>query len=65
MTNALLIRPPGRIDPLFGPGSRVLHRAAAAAAGAAFVELDGPLRLDVDTTDDLEVAEAALGALRG
>jgi 2-phospho-L-lactate guanylyltransferase len=64
-TNALLISPPGRIDPLFGPDSRDLHRAAAAGAGAAFVELDGPLGLDVDTTEDLEVAEAALGALRG
>ena len=64
-TNALLISPPGRIDPQFGPGSRELHRVAAAGAGAAFIELDGPLALDVDTTDDLEVAEAALGALRG
>jgi 2-phospho-L-lactate guanylyltransferase len=64
-TNALLISPPHRIDPLFGPGSRELHRAAAAGAGASFVELDGPLGLDVDTTDDLEVAEATLGALRG
>jgi 2-phospho-L-lactate guanylyltransferase len=63
-TNALLISPPGRIDPLFGPSSRDLHRAAAAAAGAAFVELDGPLTLDVDTTDDLEIAEATLGMLR-
>ena len=64
-TNALLISPPGRIEPLFGPSSRDLHRAAAAGAGAAFVELDGPLALDVDTTDDLAVAEAALGVLRG
>jgi len=64
-TNALLISPPGRIDPLFGPASRELHRAAAAGAGAAFVELDGPLGLDVDTTEDLAVAEAALGAIGG
>jgi 2-phospho-L-lactate/phosphoenolpyruvate guanylyltransferase len=64
-TNALLISPPGRIDPLFGPASRDLHRAAAAGAGAMFVELDGPLGLDVDTADDLEVAETALGALGG
>jgi 2-phospho-L-lactate/phosphoenolpyruvate guanylyltransferase len=64
-TNALLVSPPGRIEPLFGPGSRNLHRAAAAGAGSAFVELDGPLGLDVDTTEDLEVAEAALGALGG
>jgi 2-phospho-L-lactate guanylyltransferase len=64
-TNALLVSPPELIDPLFGPASRELHRAAAAGAGAAFVELDGPLQLDVDTTADLEVAEAAMGALRG
>jgi 2-phospho-L-lactate/phosphoenolpyruvate guanylyltransferase len=64
-TNALLISPPSRIDPLFGPASRDLHRAAAAGAGAAFVELDGPLALDVDTADDLEVAQTALGAVRG
>ena len=64
-TNALLISPPGLIDPLFGTASHDLHRAAAAAAGARFLELDGPLALDVDTADDLVVAEAALGALRG
>lgn len=61
-TNALLISPPGLIDPQFGPASRELHRAAAAAVGAIFVELDGPLTLDVDTPDDLVVAEA-LGAI--
>jgi 2-phospho-L-lactate guanylyltransferase len=64
-TNALLISPPGLIDPLFGTASHDLHRAAAAAAGAQFVELDGPLALDVDTADDLATAEAALGAFRG
>jgi 2-phospho-L-lactate guanylyltransferase len=64
-TNALLVSPATLIDPLFGPGSHELHRAAAASVGAAFVELDGPLALDVDTADDLVAAEAALGALRG
>lgn len=64
-TNALLVSPPGRIEPLFGPASRDLHRAAAAGAGATFIELDGPLGLDVDTIDDLEVAEATLGVLGG
>jgi 2-phospho-L-lactate guanylyltransferase len=64
-TNALLVSPPLLIDPRFGVASRDLHRAAAAGAAAAFVELDGPLALDVDTTDDLVVAEAALGKLRG
>ena len=64
-TNALLISPPGLIEPQFGTGSRELHRRAAAAAGATFLELAGPLELDVDTPDDLAVAEAALGALGG
>ena len=64
-TNALLVSPPGLIAPQFGPGSRDLHRDAAAAAGAVLVELDGPLALDVDTADDLAAAEAAMGALHG
>jgi 2-phospho-L-lactate guanylyltransferase len=64
-TNALLLSPPSVIDPLFGTASHDLHRAAAAAAGASFLELDGPLALDVDTVDDLVKAEAALGAIRG
>ncbi|MEO5704708.1 MAG: 2-phospho-L-lactate guanylyltransferase [Candidatus Limnocylindrales bacterium] len=62
-TNTLFLRPPGVIDPQFGSGSRDLHRVAAVAAGATFVELDGPLALDVDTPDDLVAAEAALGAI--
>lgn len=64
-TNALLISPPGLIDPMFGVLSRELHRAAAGAAGASFVELDGPLALDVDTPDDLAVAEATFGVIHG
>lgn len=64
-TNALLISPPGLIDPQFGVASRDLHRAAAARAGATFFELDGPLALDVDTPDDLVVAETALGTIHG
>lgn len=64
-TNALLISPPGLVDPGFGVASRERHRVAAAAAGAIFLELDGPLTLDVDTPDDLVAAEAALGVIRG
>ncbi len=64
-TNALLLSPPTVIEPAFGAGSRQLHGAAAARAGATLVELDGPLSLDVDTSDDLVVAEAALGTFRG
>jgi coenzyme F420-0:L-glutamate ligase/coenzyme F420-1:gamma-L-glutamate ligase len=52
-TNALLVAPPGTIPFEFGPGSRQAHSAAARHAGAAFVELDGPLSLDLDTGDDL------------
>jgi 2-phospho-L-lactate guanylyltransferase len=63
-TNALLVSPPEAIEPQFGPESRALHRAAAAAAGAAVLELDGPLSLDVDTADDLVAAEAALSVIR-
>jgi 2-phospho-L-lactate guanylyltransferase len=61
-TNALLVAPATLIDPDFGIGSREAHRAAAAAAGATYVEIDGPLTLDVDTPADLLLASAALGA---
>jgi 2-phospho-L-lactate guanylyltransferase len=59
-TNALLIAPPDAIDVCFGGDSRFAHAAAASAAGARLVELDGPLALDVDTPDDLLLAEASL-----
>lgn len=57
-TNALLLDPPGIIEPAFGGDSRDAHAGAAAAAGAAYVELPGLLELDVDTPDDLLLAEA-------
>ena len=64
-TNLLLVAPPGTIDFRFGEGSRAAHAAAARAAGATYLELDGPLELDLDTPDDLLAAEAAgLGGLR-
>jgi 2-phospho-L-lactate guanylyltransferase len=64
-TNILLVAPPETIPFRFGDGSRAAHAAAAAAAGAAFLEVTGPLDLDLDTPDDLLVAEAAgLGDLR-
>ena len=59
-TNALLLSPPAVIAPAFGEDSRAAHRAAAASAGARFVEVGGPLSLDVDTPADLLVAAAAL-----
>jgi 2-phospho-L-lactate guanylyltransferase len=58
-TNALGLRPPSVIEFAFGPGSREAHKAAAAAAGARYLELDGPLAMDLDTPDDLLVIEAA------
>jgi 2-phospho-L-lactate guanylyltransferase len=67
-TNALLVAPAAAIDPAFGEGSRERHRAAALAAGARFLELGGPLGLDLDTSDDLLAAESIgrpAGSVRG
>ena len=64
-TNALVVSPPDAISPAFGGRSRETHERAAIAAGAHYVELDGPLSLDLDTPADLIAAEAALGPLRG
>jgi len=61
-TNALLVAPANLIDPDFGPGSLAAHRTAAAAVGASYLEIGGPLTLDVDTPADLLLASAALGA---
>ena len=61
-TNALLLRPPGIIPFAFGGDSRAAHAALARAAGARYVELEGPLALDLDTPDDLLLAEAVLGS---
>ena len=64
-TNALLVSPPGTIDPAFGDASRVAHEERARASGASYLELDGPLSLDLDTPADLLAAEAVIGSLRG
>jgi 2-phospho-L-lactate/phosphoenolpyruvate guanylyltransferase len=56
-TNALLVAPPDAIEFGFGGDSRRAHAACAADAGARFVELDGPLSLDLDTPDDLLLVE--------
>ena len=58
-TNALLVAPPDAIEPAFGERSFASHREAAAAAGARWVALDGPLSTDVDTGADLLAAETA------
>ncbi len=55
-TNALLLDPPGVIDPAFGGDSRAAHAWLASSAGAAFVEVEGDLGLDLDTPDDLLLA---------
>ena len=50
----LLIAPPGtELDPRFGPGSAAAHLASGARALSGALE---SLRLDVDTTEDLEAA---------
>jgi 2-phospho-L-lactate guanylyltransferase len=62
-TNALLIAPPDAIDTCFGGDSREAHVAAARAASAELVELDGPLTLDLDTPEDLLLAEPRLRSM--
>jgi 2-phospho-L-lactate guanylyltransferase len=56
-TNALLLAPPEVIDPAFGGDSRAAHAWLALSADAAFMEVAGALGLDVDTSDDLLLAE--------
>ena len=56
-TNALLVAPPDAIRFCFGEGSRAAHAAAARAAGASYVEIDGALGFDVDTPEDLLEAD--------
>jgi 2-phospho-L-lactate/phosphoenolpyruvate guanylyltransferase len=63
-TNALLIAPPDAIDVCFGGDSAIAHERAARAAGARLVVLGGPLALDLDTPEDLLLAEASLRAHR-
>jgi 2-phospho-L-lactate/phosphoenolpyruvate guanylyltransferase len=65
-TNALLLTPPGAVEPAFGTGSFARHAARARAAGATVKVCDLPsLGLDVDTPDDLAALRAALDARQG
>lgn len=57
-TNALLLAPPGVIEFCFGGDSKHAHMGAARAAGARVEVLDGPLTLDIDTPEDLLIAQA-------
>jgi 2-phospho-L-lactate guanylyltransferase len=65
-TNALLLAPPGAIEPAFGPGSFARHAALAREAGvSARVAALPSLELDVDTPDDLQALRSALAARPG
>jgi len=57
-TNALLLSPPDIIEFCFGGDSRDAHEGAARAVGAHVEVLDGPLTLDIDTPEDLLIAQA-------
>lgn len=57
-TNALLLDPPDVIDVCFGGDSHGAHTAAATVVGARLIELGGPLSEDIDTPDDLLLAQA-------
>jgi 2-phospho-L-lactate guanylyltransferase len=59
-TNGLLVSPPDAIEFGFGGDSRAAHAACAAEAGARYIEVDGPLALDIDTPDDLLLVEQLL-----
>jgi 2-phospho-L-lactate guanylyltransferase len=62
-TNALLIAPPGAIEPSFGPGSFARHAALGAAAGVSVRVAQAPsLELDVDTPGDLAALRDCLSA---
>ncbi len=57
-TNALLLRPPCALAPLFGPDSFARHRARAATQGLTVATVRLPeLALDLDTPDDLALAQ--------
>jgi 2-phospho-L-lactate/phosphoenolpyruvate guanylyltransferase len=58
-TNALLLDPPDVIDPAFGGDSRTGHAWLASSADAAYAEVRDVLGLDVDTPEDLLLAEAS------
>ena len=57
-TNALAMRPPDAIGFAFGPDSRRAHQRAAETAGCGYVEVEGPLSVDIDTPADLILVES-------
>lgn len=56
-TNALLLAPPDVIDFCFGGDSKAAHVDAGRWAGAHVEILGGPLTLDLDTPEDLLLAQ--------
>lgn len=61
-TGLLGLRPPGAIEPAYGPDSAVAHEEAARAAGRSVAVLRlASLERDVDTIADLADAEPSLG----
>jgi 2-phospho-L-lactate/phosphoenolpyruvate guanylyltransferase len=65
-TNALVLSPPGAIQPAFGEGSRDRHVAAAREAGIPFAVEEVPsLALDLDTPADVVALTRELEARRG
>jgi 2-phospho-L-lactate guanylyltransferase len=60
-TNALILCPPGAIEPAFGEGSRERHERLALEAGLEpAIERLYSLAIDVDTAEDLAVLRQAL-----
>jgi 2-phospho-L-lactate guanylyltransferase len=54
-TNALVLRPPGALEPAFGPGSYPAHRAAARALGLRTLDFQSSaIAFDVDVGADLD-----------
>jgi 2-phospho-L-lactate guanylyltransferase len=65
-TNALLLSPPGSIEPSFGPGSCERHLQEAQTAGIPHEVVDAStLALDIDTPEDLETLRAFLSERHG
>jgi 2-phospho-L-lactate guanylyltransferase len=65
-TNALLLSPPGAIEPSFGPGSCERHVQAAESAGVHHEVVVTPtLALDIDTPADLDALREFLDGRHG
>jgi 2-phospho-L-lactate guanylyltransferase len=61
-TNAMLLRPPGVLDPRLGPDSYARHLAQATRRGLVSARLDLPrIALDIDTPADLAALVARGG----